>query len=88
MAHHENRARLALDETLQLHYAVENVIELASLTDTLVIVTSDHSHTMSIGGYPVNKIHIFGSKIRLPTDLICKIFLCFFLCFSDVETIF
>lgn len=53
MAHHENRARLALDETLQLHYAVENVVQLASLSDTLIIVTSDHSHTMSIGGYPV-----------------------------------
>lgn len=54
MAHHENRARLALDETLQLHYAVENVLQLADLRDTLIIVTSDHSHTMTIGGYPVN----------------------------------
>lgn len=53
MAHHENRARLALDETLQLHYAVENVVEMADLKDTLIIVTADHSHTMSIGGYAV-----------------------------------
>lgn len=57
MAHHENHARLALDETLQLHYAVENVVDMADLRDTLIIVTSDHSHTMSIGGYAVNTIH-------------------------------
>ena len=60
MAHHENRGRIALDETLQLHYAVESVVQLANLTDTLVIVTSDHSHTMTIGGYPVS---CFGQQI-------------------------
>ncbi|KAJ6638233.1 Membrane-bound alkaline phosphatase [Pseudolycoriella hygida] len=60
MAHHENRARLALDETLQLHYAVENVVELTNVTDTLIITTSDHSHTMSIGGYPRRGNNILG----------------------------
>lgn len=53
MAHHENRARLALEEAKQLHLAVENVEAVTNLTETLIIVTADHSHTMTIGGYPV-----------------------------------
>ncbi|KAG4078186.1 hypothetical protein HA402_002238 [Bradysia odoriphaga] len=60
MAHHENRARIALDETKQLHHAVDYVINQADLSDTLVIVTSDHSHTMSIGGYPRRGNNILG----------------------------
>lgn len=83
MAHHENRGRIALDETLQLHYAVESVVQLANLTDTLVIVTSDHSHTMTIGGYPVR---YFGQQIES-----CRQFFFFdsqIICFRDVETIF
>lgn len=55
-AHHENRARIALDETKQLHQAVDYVTNQADLSDTLIVVTADHSHTMSIGGYPVNEI--------------------------------
>lgn len=59
-AHHENRARIALDETKQLHQAVDYVTNQADLSDTLIVVTADHSHTMSIGGYPRRGNNILG----------------------------
>uniref|UniRef100_A0A182QF74 alkaline phosphatase n=1 Tax=Anopheles farauti TaxID=69004 RepID=A0A182QF74_9DIPT len=54
-AHHDNLARLALDETLELHRTVERTMQHlgASEQDTLLLVTADHSHTFTIGGYPV-----------------------------------
>lgn len=52
-AHHATLARLALDETVEFHKAVEAIIDQVNLEDTLIVVTADHSHTMSVGGYPV-----------------------------------
>lgn len=42
----------ALDETVQFSNAVKRAVELTSREDTLIVVTSDHAHTMSISGYP------------------------------------
>ena len=54
-AHHANYANRALDETVAMHDAVEKSIEELEkrniLDDTLIIVTSDHSHTMTMMGY-------------------------------------
>nr|XP_040223109.2 alkaline phosphatase-like [Anopheles coluzzii] len=54
-AHHDNLAKLALDETVELHRAVESAVRQLdeSVQETLVLVTADHSHTFTIGGYPV-----------------------------------
>uniref|UniRef100_A0A182X2L7 alkaline phosphatase n=1 Tax=Anopheles quadriannulatus TaxID=34691 RepID=A0A182X2L7_ANOQN len=54
-AHHDNLAKLALDETVELHRAVESTVGQLdeSVQETLVLVTADHSHTFTIGGYPV-----------------------------------
>ncbi|XP_035901909.1 alkaline phosphatase-like [Anopheles stephensi] len=55
-AHHDNLAKLALDETVELHRAVERTVQQlgdAGFADTLVLATADHSHTLTIGGYPV-----------------------------------
>ncbi|XP_044727874.1 membrane-bound alkaline phosphatase-like [Chrysoperla carnea] len=49
--HHETRAHKALDETVQLSDAIRKAVELIDLDDTLVVVTSDHAHTMSFAGY-------------------------------------
>ncbi|KAK0080391.1 hypothetical protein PV326_008192, partial [Microctonus aethiopoides] len=50
-AHHGTYATLALDETLELSKAVKIGREITSIKDTLIIVTSDHGHTMSVAGY-------------------------------------
>ena len=58
-AHHRNRGSASLLETMVLDEAVEQALDLTSTEDTLIIVTSDHSHTMSMSGYQSR-----GSDIR------------------------
>jgi len=59
-AHHSNIAQLALDEAVMLSKAVGRAVELTSREDTLIVVTSDHSHTMTINGYPNRGSDILG----------------------------
>lgn len=59
-AHHEAKAKKALDETLQFAQAIKEVVDRTKREDTLIVVTSDHSHTMSINGYPYRGNPIFG----------------------------
>lgn len=53
MAHHATQARRALVDTQEFANTVEMARKLTSEEDTLIVVTSDHSHTMTINGYPV-----------------------------------
>lgn len=53
MAHHENFARVALDETKEFSKAIALARAMTSMEDTLIVVTSDHSHTMTYNGYSV-----------------------------------
>lgn len=50
--HHSAQAVKALDETIEFSDAIKRAVELTDREDTLIIVTSDHAHTMSISGYP------------------------------------
>jgi alkaline phosphatase len=50
--HHVSRAKLALTDALALEKAVEKAASMTSTDDTLIIVTADHSHVFTIGGYP------------------------------------
>lgn len=69
-AHHSTYATKALDETEQFSEAIQKAIDLTSRSDTLVVVTSDHAHTMSISGYPDRGNPILGvggtAKDKLP----------------------
>ncbi|XP_077513159.1 alkaline phosphatase-like isoform X3 [Amblyomma americanum] len=50
-AHHTTRAGLALEEMLELDRAVDDALErFSSSAETLLLVTADHSHTLSLGG--------------------------------------
>ncbi|KAF4524079.1 hypothetical protein B566_EDAN013971, partial [Ephemera danica] len=51
-AHHETRAQYALDETIQFDLAIRAALSMVDVNETLVVMTSDHSHTMSLNGYP------------------------------------
>ncbi|XP_023212014.1 alkaline phosphatase, tissue-nonspecific isozyme-like isoform X2 [Centruroides sculpturatus] len=59
-AHHTNNALKALEETLQMDKAIETALHMTSEEDTLMIVTADHSHTMTINGYPKRGNNILG----------------------------
>lgn len=45
-AHHQNYARLALQEVLELDAAIQIALDETDRSDTLIIVTADHSHAM------------------------------------------
>lgn len=59
-AHHDTKAMKALDETVEFDKAVSLARQRTSTDDTLIVVTSDHSHTMSVAGYSSRKNDIFG----------------------------
>lgn len=59
-AHHESQAQKALNETIEFHKAVEAAIEMTDDEHTLILVTSDHAHTMTVSGYPTRGNDILG----------------------------
>ena len=59
-AHHENLAKKALEETLELERAVEMAINMTRREETLIIVTADHSHAITMNGYPARGNPILG----------------------------
>lgn len=59
-AHHQNHARLALEEIVELDAAIAAAMSITSRTDTLIIVTADHSHAMTMNGYPERGNDILG----------------------------
>ena len=64
-AHHNGKATKALSETLAFDKAVEEVMKLVNTSDTLVIVTADHAHTLSIGGY-TGRFHDITGAVEDP----------------------
>ncbi|KAM7343568.1 alkaline phosphatase 6 isoform 2-T2 [Cochliomyia hominivorax] len=68
MAHHETRAHKSLEDTEEFAKAVKVAREMFSEDDTLIVVTSDHSHTMTINGYPFRDQDITGLGQSLADD--------------------
>ncbi|KAM7304590.1 alkaline phosphatase, tissue-nonspecific isozyme-like, partial [Ixodes scapularis] len=59
-AHHDTRAYLALEETLEFERTVNETVRRLGTEDTLIVVTADHSHTMTISGYAERGNNILG----------------------------
>ncbi len=59
-AHDAGNASRALAETVELANAVQAAIDATREADTLILVTADHSHTLTIGGYPRRGNPILG----------------------------
>ncbi|MEQ9316863.1 MAG: alkaline phosphatase [Henriciella sp.] len=58
--HHATNAARALGDTDALDQAVAAALELTDASETLIIVTADHSHTLTIAGYPARGNPILG----------------------------
>jgi alkaline phosphatase len=58
-AHHSNQINKALDDTTEFAHAVAAAVELVDQRDTLIIVTADHSHTLTTAGFAA-----IGTKIN------------------------
>ncbi|HEY5680236.1 MAG TPA: alkaline phosphatase [Pseudomonadales bacterium] len=59
-AHHFTNAYRALVDTLALSDAVATAMAMTDPADTLILVTADHSHTLTISGYPKRGNPILG----------------------------
>jgi alkaline phosphatase len=59
-AHHSGNAYRALTDTQQLAVAVQAAVDSTNPEETLIIVTADHSHVFTIGGYPQRGNPILG----------------------------
>lgn len=60
---HEGKAFLTLNETMALDEAVKAALAKVNTRDTLIIVTADHSHTLTIGGYTKRNNPILGLAV-------------------------
>uniref|UniRef100_A0A1I7XAG8 alkaline phosphatase n=1 Tax=Heterorhabditis bacteriophora TaxID=37862 RepID=A0A1I7XAG8_HETBA len=68
-AEHENQMHLAFEELLEFDEAIKKARQLTDDSETLIIVTADHSHAMSLPGYlQVNQKSSFswGQQDNLP----------------------
>ena len=60
-AHHKNFAKLSLDETKEFSKAIEAARQMTDESETLIVVTADHSHVFTFNGYPDRGNDIFGN---------------------------
>lgn len=65
-AHHQNHARAALNELYEMDQAIELALNRINISETIIIVTADHSHAMTLNGYPTrgNDILGFANKVK------------------------
>jgi alkaline phosphatase len=80
--HHAGNAERALSDTIALSEAVRVALETTDPRETLIVVTADHSHTLTISGYPKRGNPILGlvsgggflsgGKDELATDALGK----------------
>jgi alkaline phosphatase len=59
-AHHAGNAFRALTDTIEMAKAVQLAFSKTDANETLIIVSADHSHVFTIGGYPERGNPILG----------------------------
>nr|XP_033777818.1 alkaline phosphatase-like [Geotrypetes seraphini]XP_033777819.1 alkaline phosphatase-like [Geotrypetes seraphini] len=58
--HHEGKAKQALHEAVEMDKAIGMTAHMTAEEDTLTVVTADHSHVFTLGGYTHRGNPIFG----------------------------
>lgn len=62
--HHDGKPGYALIETQALNEAVETALSMVDLDETLILVTADHSHVFTMGGYSTRGSPILGYVVE------------------------
>ncbi len=65
-AHHAGQAGYALEEAVEFARAVQYAVEHTDPKETLIMVTADHSHVLTISGYPQRGNPILGLVVPPP----------------------
>lgn len=58
--HHGTQAKHAVSEAVEFSKAIQAAIEMVNLEETLIVVTADHGHVMTMAGYADRGNDIFG----------------------------
>ena len=64
-AHHAGNAERALSDTIALSDAVRIAMDKVDRANTLIVVTADHSHTLTISGYAKRGNPILGTSVGI-----------------------
>uniref|UniRef100_H2ZEB1 alkaline phosphatase n=1 Tax=Ciona savignyi TaxID=51511 RepID=H2ZEB1_CIOSA len=74
-AHHQNKANVALREFIAFEKAVQKAMDMTSTDETLIVVTADHGHVFTLGGYANrgNPIHGFARDHSDPEKAVDKL---------------
>lgn len=67
-AHHANSAYSALHDTIEFSVAVKRAVDSTNVKETLILVTADHGHVMTISGYPKRGNPILGKVISFQSN--------------------
>jgi alkaline phosphatase len=73
-AHHGTNAYRALSDAVAFDHAIKAALDKVDLDETLIVVTADHSHTMTINGYPkrgnpiLDVVRDVDGEVTLGTD--------------------
>lgn len=66
--HHAGSAYAALTDTIELSKAIQIAVDTVDLTNTLILVTADHSHVFTMAGYPKRGNPILGKVVSIGSD--------------------
>ncbi|XP_051549607.1 intestinal-type alkaline phosphatase [Myxocyprinus asiaticus] len=66
--HHAGQAKYALTEAVEFDRAIARAAELTSELDTMTVVTADHSHVFSFGGYSYRGNPVLGTSYSKALD--------------------
>lgn len=58
--HHAGNAYRALEDAIEFSNAVQAAVDSVDLSETMIIVTADHSHVFTLAGYPTRGNPILG----------------------------
>lgn len=79
-AHHYNNAYRALDETLAMETALLAAMSMINPSETLLVLTADHSHVMTMGGQATPR----GQPVLGKMTMICVLSL---VCIKFIEIV-
>jgi len=66
--HHAGSAYNALTDTIAFAQAVQTAVDSVDMSETLIIVTADHSHVFTIAGYPKRGNPILGKVVGIGSE--------------------
>jgi len=64
---HGTNAKRALEDTIAFDDAIKRALSMVDLSNTMIVVTADHDHTMTINGYSHRGNPILGTVTDIKT---------------------